>query len=65
MTSLWVLCITQYEWCDELRRSVSSPGKPLQVFNSQREAEAARDLLNPYYMFDLEVYSEEEFSEAQ
>lgn len=63
--SMWVLCTVEYVWSEACYRSVAELGRPLQVFSSECEAEAARELLNPHYNFDLEVYSQEEFSEAQ
>lgn len=62
---MWVLCTVKHVWSEEWYRSVAKLERPLQVFSSECEAEAARELLNPYYNFDLEVYSQEEFSEAQ
>lgn len=59
----YCVCEVDYEFNDAMQRSLCKVSKPLQIFDTDEQAELACDLMSPFYGYNLRVVPSDKLDE--
>ena len=59
----YLVCEVEYEFHEDIQRSLCRVSKPLQVFDTEEQAGEAWELMNPFYGPDLRIVSSDMLDE--
>lgn len=55
----YLVCEVEHHFHEDIQRSLCRVTRPLQVFDTEEQAEEACELMTPFYNYDLRIVSED------